>query len=584
MVDPLLALAALAPLAVVAALLVGALWPATRAMPIAWATAAIVGLVAWNMPIEWVLAASISGVLTAVEILWIVFGALALLYTLMRAGAVDRINAGFVAISEDRRVQVVLVGFFLATFLEGVAGFGTPAAVVAPLLLALGFPPLAAVVAALVGHAIATTFGAVGVPVRPGVEEPLGALESLSSAEAVDVTLQAAGSAALYQVAVGVFMPLVAVGMVVHFFGDPEERSLSAIREVVPLCLFAGIAFVVPFALTALFVGPELPSIVGAMAGAAVVVAVLRAGYLHPDEEWSFRAQEQWPEHWIGEIDPGSAGSLSGPDAGDAVDSSPDAADTTDAAGTSGDAPTASMSLARAWTPYVILVVLLIATRDFTPIGVALTELSALAPAWDAILGTDIGGEVRWAYVPGTWLALSALAAIPLFGMDRGQVESAWREAGQKLVSPAVALVFVIAMVGIMTESGTAPNAPGGDSMMIVLADATASVVGDVYPAVATVVGVLGTFITGSITVSNLTFSQLQYDVAVQLGLPTHHILAAQMVGAAIGNVLAIHNVIAALATVGLVGQEGRVVRLNLFPVLYYVVAMGAIVSVVTLL
>ncbi|SNZ12183.1 lactate permease [Natronoarchaeum philippinense] len=564
-----MALAALSPLAVVAALLVGALWPATRAMPVAWATAAIVGFVAWNMPVEWVLAASISGVLTAIEILWIVFGALALLYTLMRAGAVDRINAGFVAISEDRRVQVVLVGFFLATFLEGVAGFGTPAAVVAPLLLALGFPPLAAVVAALVGHAIATTFGAVGVPVRPGVEEPLGALESLSSAEAIDVTLQAAGAAALYQVAVGVFMPLVAVGMIVHFFGDPEERSLSAILEVVPLCLFAGIAFVVPFALTALFVGPELPSIVGAMVGAAVVVAVLRAGYLHPDEEWTFRTREHWPDHWIGSIEPGSNGTSSSSDATD---------------GLSDDAPAASMSLARAWTPYVLLVVLLIATRDFTPIGVALTELSALAPAWDAILGTDIGGEVRWAYVPGTWLALSALAAIPLFGMDRGQVESAWREAGQKLVSPAVALVFVIAMVGIMTESGAAPNAPSGDSMMIVLADATASVVGDVYPAVATVVGVLGTFITGSITVSNLTFSQLQYDVAVQLGLPTHHILAAQMVGAAIGNVLAIHNVIAALATVGLVGQEGRVVRLNLFPVLYYVVAMGALVSVVTLL
>lgn len=575
MVDPLLALAALAPLAVVAALLVGALWPATRAMPVAWATAAIVGLVAWNMPIEWVLAASISGVLTAIEILWIVFGALALLYTLMRAGAVDRINAGFVAISEDRRVQVVLVGFFLATFLEGVAGFGTPAAVVAPLLLALGFPPLAAVVAALVGHAIATTFGAVGVPVRPGVEEPLSALESLSGPEAVDITLQAAGSAALYQVAVGVFMPLVAVGMVVHFFGDPEERSLSAIREVVPLCLFAGIAFVVPFALTALFVGPELPSIVGAMVGAAVVVAVLRAGYLHPDEEWTFQAREHWPDHWVGSIEPGSTGTSSSSGA----TSSTDAAD-----GPTDDAPVASMSLARAWTPYVLLVALLIATRDFTPIGGVLTEISALAPAWDAILGTDIGGEVRWAYVPGTWLALSAIAAIPLFGMDRGQVESAWREAGQKLVSPAVALVFVIAMVGIMTESGTAPNAPGGDSMMIVLADATASVVGDVYPAVATVVGVLGTFITGSITVSNLTFSQLQYDVAVQLGLPTHHILAAQMVGAAIGNVLAIHNVIAALATVGLVGQEGRVIRLNLFPVVYYVVAMGALVSIATLL
>ena len=137
---------ALVPLVVVAALLVGLLWPASRAMPVAWLAAAAVAFLAWGMPIEWILAASVNGAMAAVEILWIVLGALVLLYTLMNSGAVDRINAGFASISDDRRVQVVLLGFFLATFIEGVAGFGTPAAVVAPLLLALGFPAFAAVV------------------------------------------------------------------------------------------------------------------------------------------------------------------------------------------------------------------------------------------------------------------------------------------------------------------------------------------------------------------------------------------------------------------------------------------------------
>ena len=125
---------ALVPLVVVAALLVGLLWPASRAMPVAWLAAAVVAFLAWEMPIAWILAASIDGAMAAIEILWIVLGALVLLYTLMNSGAGDRINAGFASISDDRRVQVVLLGFFLATFIEGVAGFGTPAAVVAPLL------------------------------------------------------------------------------------------------------------------------------------------------------------------------------------------------------------------------------------------------------------------------------------------------------------------------------------------------------------------------------------------------------------------------------------------------------------------
>ncbi|MFP4218175.1 MAG: L-lactate permease, partial [Salinarchaeum sp.] len=145
-------LTAALPLLLAGILLVGFLWPATRAMPIAWLSALVIGFVVWNMPPNWLVAASAVGVMTALEILWIVFGALVLLYTLMEAGAFDRINQGFAAVSNDRRVQIVLLGFFMATFIEGAAGFGTPPAVVAPLLLGLGFPALAAVLAALIGH------------------------------------------------------------------------------------------------------------------------------------------------------------------------------------------------------------------------------------------------------------------------------------------------------------------------------------------------------------------------------------------------------------------------------------------------
>lgn len=550
------ALLAALPLLIIAVLLVGFLWPAGRAMPVAWAAAALVAYFAWQMPPVWIAAASISGVMTAIEILWIVFGALLLLYTLMQSGAVDRINAGFAAISEDRRVQVVVLAFFLATFLEGVAGFGTPAAVVAPLLLALGFPALAAVVAALVGHAIATVFGAVGTPVVVGFNAPLGGFEETLAAggwTVAEYATAAGGWAALLNGIVGVFMPLIAVSVIVYFFSTDEQSPIDALWGVAPLCLFAGIAFVVPYVAAAWFIGPELPSLIGAMVGGAVVVGTLRAGYLVPSDTWTFPPREDWPSYWVGTIEPGGDDSES-------------------------PSTVPSMSLVRAWAPYLILVALLVGTRVIEPLGTWLRTTPGLTLLWEGIFDTTLAGSVEWAYVPGTWLVISALLAIPIFGMTREQIGSAWSEAAETIVSPAVALVFVIAMVDIMLETGTHPGAPRG-SMIVVLAEVTATTIGPAYTLVAPAVGALGSFIAGSITVSNITFVGFQFEVAQTLGLPTQIIVAAQAMGAAIGNVVAIHNVIAALATVGLVGAAGRVIRLNLLPLAYYLLVGGLVVT-----
>ena len=570
-----LALAAL-PLLLNAVLLVGLLWPATRAMPIAWIAALLVGYLIWANPVDYLVGASIVGFMTAIEILWIVFGALVLLYTLMQAGAFDRINAGFAAVSEDRRVQIVLLAFFLATFIEGAAGFGTPAAVVAPLLLALGFPALAAVIAALIGHVIAVTYGAVGTPIIVGIETPLNVYEEEIAASGMSVaefSTEVAAWAATYHALVGFMMPLFAVGMVVYFFG--EERSIKPALEVAPLCLFAGIVFAIPYWASAWFLTAEFPSLIGSMIGGTITIAALRAGYFVPENEWDFPPREEWPTHWVGTIEPGSE-EVEGPDA---------------------DARS-SMSLLRAWSPYVFLVVLLVVTRvwgqlsDFlqgdpaTIFGVTFPSMTAVIPidglgeltlgfvlAWNDIFGYEaLDAGIAWVNVPGFWLILSALIAIPLFGMSGTQVKDAWYEAGEKLVSPFIALVFVIAMVQVMLLSNGYPGAALEDSMIEILAIATADATGFIYPALAALIGGLGAAMTGSNTVSNITFGGFQFTAAQELGISTQIVVGAQAVGGAMGNLVAIHNVVAALATVGLVGQEGRVMRLNLIPLIYYAV------------
>ena len=564
------------PLVVVGVLLVGLLWPAARVMPVAWVVSLAVGFFVWGMPPAWLVAATVEGVITAVQILFIVFAALVLLYTMLRSGAFDTLNRNFAGISEDRRVQIVLVAFFLATFIEGAAGFGTPAAVVAPLLLALGFPALAAVIAALIGHIIAVTYGAVGTPIIVGIEDPLASVESTRTAieaggfSVQEYSIQVAVWAATYHALIGFVMPLFAVGMVVYFFGG-DDRSLKPAFEVAPLCLFAGIAFAVPYWLAAQ-VSAEFPALFGSMIGGAITIAAVDAGHFEPETRWEFPPQEEWPDHWVGTIRPADA---------------------------RGVIPSEHMmSPARAWAPYVLLVGLLVVTRGVEsvsrflrgetvdPFGVAVSLTLGTARTavgeitvgvfgfeWASILGTGIGNGVQFAYLPGTWLLVSALVAIPLFRMSRTQVTEAWREASRNLRSPLVALVFVLAMAHVMLQSGA--HAEEVDSMIVVLATATAGVVGPAYPFVAVLVGALGAALMGSNTVSNITFGPLQFLVAENIGVPRTLTVGAQAVGGAVGNLVAIHNVVAALATVGLVGEEGRVMRLNLIPLAYYATSVG---------
>jgi len=554
------------PLLLAGVLLVGFLWPATRAMPLAWGAALAVGYFAWSMPVNWLAAASAVGVMTAIEILWIVFGALVLLYTLMEAGAFDRINRGFATVSDDRRVQIVLIAFFMATFIEGAAGFGTPAAVVAPLLLGLGFPALAAVVAGIIGHIIAVTYGAVGTPIVVGIQRPMESVEFTRAAiqeggmTVQEFSVDVAAWAATYHALVGFVMPLFAVAMVVYFFGDPDDRSLAPAWEVAPLCLASGIAFAVPYWISAWFLTAEFPSLIGSMVGGAIILSILRAGYLLPDNEWDFPDRNRWEDHWVGDIEPGQSN-------GSNEAASPEA----EAADLSGGE---DMSLLKAWSPYVLLVVLLVVTRAVGPISNFINR-DIFIINWSGILGTDLSGAVAWLNVPGFWLLVSAVLAIPIFSMSGEEVGDAWKEAARKIVSPFIALVFVIAMVQVMLQSGSHPGAPEVGSMIVLLAQTTADILGVAYPAVAALIGALGAAMAGSNTVSNITFGAFQFEAATQLGLPRTIIVGAQAVGGAIGNLVAIHNLVAALATVGLLGQEGRVMRLNMIPLLYYSTGVG---------
>ncbi|ATW88008.1 lactate permease [Halohasta litchfieldiae] len=559
MATPTQIMLGLLPLAVISFLMIGRYWSATRAMPIAWVVAAAVGYFGWQMTPRWIAAASINGAITATNILWIVFGAILLLYTLKETGAFDVINAGFTSISDDRRVQVVLLVFLMGSFVESAAGFGTPAAIVGPLLVGLGFPPLVAVVVALTGNLMAITFGAVGTPLIIGLQDIFESSDPISSAVAgqgmnVEQWVAEIGVwAATHHVIVGMVLPFIGVAMMTRFFG--EERSIKPALEVLPLTLFAWASFAVPYWVTAYYLGPTFPGLFGSMIGMAVTVTALRAGYFEPDETWDFGPEAQWPDHWIGDIQPGESTNR-----GTAV-------------ATDGGTVTVGskqMSLPRAWAPYLILAGLLVLTRVIDPLTGFLT--STLVFEWADILGTGMSNDFALLYLPGAIFVFVHLLTIPLHGMNTTEIKDAWMESAEKVMPAVIALVFAVATVQIMIQSGQSANI---DSMLVVLSEATANAAGSIYPFFAALVGAFGAFLAGSNTVSDILFGTFQYNIATDLGVSRTIVVGAQAVGGAIGNLVAVHNVVAALAVVGLVGEEGRVIRLELIPLAYYATMTG---------
>ena len=158
MTQNLQALIAIIPIGIAALLLIGFRWPAKRAMPIVYILTAALALLIWGVDIYYILASTIQGLFITFDILWIIFGAILLLNTLKYSGALTTIRDGFTNISGDRRIQVIIIAWLFGSFIEGSAGFGTPAAIASPLMVALGFPPLAAIMIGMMIQSTAVTF------------------------------------------------------------------------------------------------------------------------------------------------------------------------------------------------------------------------------------------------------------------------------------------------------------------------------------------------------------------------------------------------------------------------------------------
>lgn len=513
-------LAAALPIAVVLYLMVVRRWGGTKAGPAGWLTSLLVAATVYQAGPAVLLASQGKALFRSLLVLYIIWMALALYQVVKEAGALEAIGAGMSRLTADRAMQLLVLAWVFASFLQGVTGFGVPVAVVAPMLVGLGFPALTAVVATGVAHGWAVTFGSLA-----------SSFYAMIAVTGIDGHVLAPWSAAMLGLAA---LPCGMAVAVIH-------RGRAGLRHALPAILvLAGVMGGTQLALASLGMW-SLASFGGGIAGLAAVTLVTRVKrYRGTDAERGAAAQA-------------------------AV-----------------HAP--AMSMLEAMSAYLVLLVIVLAVRLVGPVRdlVQTFALQPRLPETSTALGwVNPATAERPLYLlghAGAQILFACVVAWLIFRL-RGRYApgSARRIAGNTLrgsVKPTVGILFMVGMAMFMVDSG----------MTYVLAVGVSRALGPVYPLAAPFIGALGAFMTGSNTNSNVLFAPLQQGTATMLGLSVPLTLAAQNLGGAIGSVFAPAKVIVGCSTVGLGGAEGEVLRRILLYGIAIVALGGLVTALLSLL
>lgn len=500
--------------------------PSNRALPLAALSLYLLLLEYFGLGPLLVHAAVVEGLLTALTPILIVFGAVLLFKTMERTGAMETLRNWLNGVTTNRVAQLMIVGWSFSFLVEGVSGFGTPAALAAPLLVGLGFPALPVVVLCLMMNTIPVSFGAVGMATWFGLGE-LG----LSAGELREVAFKSA----LMHAGASLVIPLLALRMALPW--REIRGNLGYIAMVVGATMLVYLA-VARFSI-------EFPAIAGGVCGLGVAILLARTG--------------------IGLASDGAKG---------------------DGGGVSAE------RLVRATFPLWGTVLVLLVTRlDAIGLKSLLTAASpalgfgtpalgeirispSLVVGWRDIFGSGLSWSHAVLYVPSVlpFFLVSGLSFL-LFRTPAAGVREVWGESLDRVIKPIGAFLGALVLVKLLMV--------GGDrSAATILGEGLARGAGGVWRFVAVYLGALGSFFSGSNTVSNLTFGGIQQATAARLELEQTTILGLQSVGGAMGNMACIHNIVAVCSILGLQNQEGAILRKTFLPMLLY----GAIAGIVSLM
>ena len=507
-------LLALSPIAIVLVLMVGFRWGGSRAGPVGWLVAMVVAWLFFGAGPDVLVYSQLRGVLLTLYVLYIIWMALVLYRVVDEAGAITVIGAGITRLTAEPTMQLLLLAWAFSAFLQGVAGFGVPIAVVAPLLIGLGFTPVVAVAAVAIGHSWSVTFGDIA-----------------SSFQALMAATGLPGEA---------LAPWSAFFLGVACFGCGIAATWAfgrwqSVRKGWPALVLMGVTMAGVQAGLAVSGLWNLAGFGAGMAGLLVGALVARLP----------RYQRKVPTGSPARRDlPGSSAQGFG--------------------GSPHSSPPLRLSLALA--PYLLLVVVVSAAELWPWLHHTLNQIMIqvdfpeLQTSYGWVTPAGIGRTISVFGHAGALLAYVSLAFYIIYWLTGHYTQGVAGRIVKRTVGSAVpSSIGIITMVGmavVMAHSG----------MTYVLAVGLGQAAGPFYPLVAPYIGLLGAFMTGSNTNSNVVFAPLQQQAAQLLDINELVILGAQTTGGALGSMLAPAKLIVGCSTAGLAGQEGRVLKRTLLP------------------
>ncbi|OGV34785.1 MAG: lactate permease [Lentisphaerae bacterium GWF2_45_14] len=496
--------------------------PACKALPLAAVMMYAVKLIYFRADPNSVNAMLLDGMLTAWTPILIIFSAVFLFKMMELSGRMDVVRNLLNHISPNKTAQLMVIGWAFAFLIEGASGFGTPAALAAPLLVGLGFNPVKAAIVCLIMNSVPVSFGAVGTPTWFG----LGTL-GLTQME----MCQVAWKTALIHTAASLVIPVIALTFAV---------SWREIKANIVFIYISILSCVLPYLLISFF-SYEFPTIAGGAIGLVVSIMAARAGIGLEKTESSGAIPVGWK--------------------------------------------TAAAAMFPIWGSILFLALTRIKElgikgllNDLSPCWqVQLGSLGtfsvsrSLAVSLENIFVTASSWTIKLLYIPAfiPFFALSALSII-IFKLDCKTVLRIWNSSYERMLYPAVALMGALAMVELLMGGGE-------HSSSVIIGKALSSLVGEKWVFFSSYLGALGAFFAGSNTVSNLTFGPIQYSIAQELRLDVSTILALQSAGGAMGNMVCVNNIVAVCSILGITAKEGFMMKRTFIPMFIYGLIAAAV-------
>jgi lactate permease len=464
--------------------------------------AILVSVFVYGMPVKLAVLSTLHGALYGLfPICWVIIGALFLYNVTVISGQFEIIKNFMASITSDRRLQALLIAFSFGAFLEGAAGFGTPVAITASMLIGLGFNPLYAAGICLIANTAPVAFGSIGTPII--IASQVSDLPEMAISQMVGRTLPV----------LSVFVPLYLVVLISGF-----KRTV----EVLPAILVCGISFAFFQWFTSNYLGPMLPDVIAGLASIISLMTLLR--YWKPKSVWHFK------EEPVQNIETRLKYS--------------------------------NAQVFRAWSPFIIMTILII-VWGLQPVKETLNSIGDIKfnipGLQDSILKPDGAPliikpfDLNYLSSSGLAMLLAAVISMPLIGLSFKDGAKAYLATLDQLKFPIITIASVLGFAFVANNS----------SMSVTMALALAST-GVLFPFFSPVLGWLGVFLTGSDTSSNALFCRLQLTTSNSIGVDPLITVAANASGGVTGKMISPQSIAIGAAAAGLVGKEGELFRFTL--------------------